>query len=109
MVLVLGVIAVLVFRPREVGPAEGIAPYLGETVQLAIHTEPGAALDDLQRFEDVTLLDIADSGGEPSLKIRLERMAPIHDPEGSAELWIPLDRVASVWVGPLRVYYQPDP
>ena len=107
MVIVIGVGTVLIFRAPDRGAEAGIAPYLGETVDLVIHTEPGAAPDNLERFKDVTLLEIADEAGERSLKIRLEGMTPIHDPEGKAELWIPVDRVAAVWVGPLRVYWSP--
>ena len=107
MIIGLGILAVVIFRPPGRGAEESITPYLGESVQIVIHTEPGAAPDDLQRFEAVSLVEIGDYAGERAVKVRFEEMTPVHDPGGNAEIWFPLDRIAAVWVGPLRVYWAP--
>ena len=107
VLMVLTATAILFLRPGDRGAEASLAPYLGESARLVIHTEPGAAPDDLESFEDVTLLEIGDHDGERALRIGLA-MQPVGPTTGAAELWIPLHRVAAVWIGPLRVYWSPE-
>lgn len=107
VLMVLTATAILILRSGDQDTEGSLAPYLGETARLVIHTEPGAAPDDLESFEDVTLLEIGDHDGERALRIGLA-MQPVGPTTGAAELWIPLDRIAAVWIGPLRVYWSPE-
>ena len=104
VLLALGFATVAVLRPPRRGAAEVLALYRGESVRLVVRTDPGAAPDDLEWFEPVTVVELAPRDGVPSVRLRLDGMTPLDDPAGEAHLWLPVDRVAEVWVGPKRVF-----
>ncbi len=103
-IIAIGLVSVAILRPTGESTEEWLAPYIGSSLRVMIHTDPGAAPDDLEWLEPVTLMEIAPRDGVPSALLLLEEMSPAGDPGAPAELWLPLERVAEVWVGPKRVF-----
>jgi hypothetical protein len=107
-IFALGFLAVAIFRPDAEDAAAALAPHLGQSLRLVIRTEPGAAPDDREWLEPVTLEEIAEHDGAPAARLRLEGMSPIDRPGAPARLWIPLERVLEVWIGGERIYRRDD-
>jgi hypothetical protein len=106
--IALGLLAVLVLRPRDEGPAAALEPRIGTSLRLVIRTEPGAAPDDREWLEPVTPVELADREGVASVHLLLDGMSPIGEPGAPAPLWIPLERVLEVWVGAERIYFRSE-
>ena len=104
--LALGFLAVALLRPRDEGPEAALASRLGVSLRLVIRTEPGAAPDDRDALEPVTPVELGEHEGAPSVRLILDGMSPIGEPGAPAYLWIPLERILEVWVGPERVYFR---
>lgn len=101
--LVIGATAVLLLRPSDRSPEARIGLYLGETAAVAIAVD-GAPAGTVEWLDPVVLEELGVEDGVPSVRIRLTGMEPAANSAAEAQLWIPLDRIAEVRVGPVPIY-----
>ncbi len=108
VILILG-LGAWALRDSNRSAEDVLTPYLGESVRLWIRTDQGAAEGDLELLEDIRLLEISSpSQGPPKVKVELQGHSASNQPDGSSSMWLPLDQVVEVWIGPLRVYRQSE-
>ena len=107
VIIILG-FGVWALRGSNRSAEDVLTPYLGESVRLWIRTDAGAAAGDLELLEDIRLLEISSTGGSPKVKIELQGHSSSNQPDESSSMWLPIDQVVEVWIGPLRVYRQEE-